>query len=91
MHFEAEVIALRMRRGERREVVAVAEADLQRARRVAAEGGVEVERPARIEVDAVARPEFVQRAALRVRDATRTNDERTDAAWRFCVVVHISF
>jgi hypothetical protein len=43
MHLDAEVVALAMRGRERREVLAVAEADLERERRDAAEDGREVE------------------------------------------------
>ena len=41
MHFDTEVIAFRMRRGERGEMFAIAEADLQCARRRAAEQRVQ--------------------------------------------------
>jgi hypothetical protein len=48
MHFDAEVVALGMRLREIRQVLAIAEADLERARRVASEQRGEVQRHWRI-------------------------------------------
>ena len=77
MHFDAEIVALRMRGGERGQVLAVAEADLDDARRAAAEQRIEIQR-LRLELDAVLRPQQIERALLRVGDAPGARDEGAD-------------
>jgi hypothetical protein len=55
MHFDAQVVALWMRRGKRRQMIAVAKADFEDTGRLSAEEGVKVE-GLRLESDAVLWP-----------------------------------
>ena len=75
MNFDAEIIPFRMRGSERGQILAVAEADLDHARRAAAEQCIEVESPGAVELHAILRPGFFERALLRFGDATRAGDE----------------
>ena len=61
VHLDPEVVAAGMRLGQRHEVLAVTEADLERARRAAPERGGQLER-SRTEIDAVLRPQRRERA-----------------------------
>ena len=63
VHVDSQIVPLGMSRRQRREMLAVAEADLDRSRCVAAEQGVEVQR-ARVELQAVPRPQQLQCALL---------------------------
>src|SRR5581483_6893102 len=73
------VVALRMGTGQRDQVVAVAESDLERAGRVAPEQCREIQRPG-LKLHAVDRPQLLQRALLRFGNASRTGDEGTNRA-----------
>jgi hypothetical protein len=74
VHLDAEVIPLRVQRGERRQMSAIAEADLDNARCAPAEERIKIhELP--VESDAVLRPQFSQGALLRIRQASRPRDE----------------
>src|SRR5258708_29757198 len=76
---QAEKIALRFGLRAPGEVLAVAEADFQRAGSATAEQCRQVE-PARAEVHAEARPLLGERALLRAGQASGTGDERADGA-----------
>src|SRR5215472_2336255 len=80
MHLDAEIVAPGMRARERGEVLAVAEADLERAGGLAAEELPRVERLVPV-LDAVLRPQLPERALLCRSDAPCTRDERADRAW----------
>ena len=80
VHFNAEVIPLRMCRGQRQEILAVAETDLGCTRRAAAEQRIQLERSLRI--DPELRPKHLQRALLGRCDAPGTRDEGADRAGR---------
>src|SRR5688572_2599753 len=83
MHLDAEIVALGVHRGERGEMLAVAEADLERTRRATSEQCIEIERR-RCVFDAVTRPQIFQRAGLTRRHATGTHDEAANrTVWCF--------
>ena len=73
MYFNAEKVALRSADSALQQMLAVAEADLERAHRDAAEHAIQVER-ADGELDAITRPQGRQRALLRIGDATCAHD-----------------
>ena len=68
VHLDAEVIVLRLLRGQRREHIAVAEADFEHHWRAAPEGGGKIEQVVAGRKPE-ARPEFLQRTCLRRRHA----------------------
>ena len=79
VHLDADEVALRVRRGERQQVLAVAEADLQGARRLAAEQGPGAERLRR-ELHPVFRPQLPECAFLGLGDAPGAGHEGADGA-----------
>src|SRR5262249_7119138 len=79
MHFDAQAVDIGMRAREREQRLAGAETDLDHARRAPAEQRIEIE-SVRLELDAVDRPKFIERALLRDRGAPRADDEAADRA-----------
>jgi hypothetical protein len=79
MHFEREVIVLRVRRRYFCSRFAHAESDLQYARRAATEDEIEIDESGRI-FDAESRQQRVVGAALRVGDAPLPQDVAADGA-----------
>jgi beta-glucosidase len=79
MHFDAQKVALGRRECAFEQVIAVAEADLERSWRGAPKQGIEVEQPL-FELDAKTRPVQFQSALLAIGDAPRAHDERAHAA-----------
>src|SRR5579862_5305095 len=73
MHFNAQEVTFGRAQRALEQMVAVAEPDLQRQRRRAAEMPMQIQ-CLRLIVDAIAWPELLQRAALRCRDAASPND-----------------
>ena len=84
MYLDAEVIAVGMGCGEGDQRLAVAEADLERARGVAAEDGYEIERTL-AGPESVARPEFLPGALLCRCHAARAHDEAPHGTLRSAV------
>jgi hypothetical protein len=80
MHFHADEIASAFRLRRMQQLLAVAEADFEHARRVAAERCDEIARLSGI-VESVARPVLVERALLRGREAALAQHEAADAAF----------
>src|SRR5690606_11582494 len=78
----ADVIARAVARGGEAQRLAIAEADLQHPRRTAPERGIEVARLAGV-VQPEARPQCVERALLRRREAPLAQHEAADAAAAF--------
>jgi len=86
MHLDAEEIALGSCERALEQVLAVAESDLERTRRLAAEQPIEVEL-AGVELNPVARPELGERTLLRLGDAPGAHHIGAHAAQtirRFC-------
>jgi hypothetical protein len=77
VHLDAEVVVLRMLRGDQRGGFAHAAADFEDAVRAAAEHGIEVERR-RLVGKAPARHALFAKAPLRVGDAALAQDEAAD-------------
>ena len=82
MHLDAEVVAVRVRCRQRDQRFAVAEADLERARRVAPEQRRRGRAGSVAGLDAVARPQFAPRALLRDGHASGAHHEAADRAAR---------
>src|SRR6185436_2040856 len=82
MHFDAEIVAFRMRRGECRQIFAVTKADLDDARRASPEERIEIERLRGV-LDAILWRELLERALLRLRAAPGAGDERTNGSRMF--------
>lgn len=79
VHLDAEVVDLRECGRGRQQGFAVAEADIENARRLAAEDGVEIE-PSRAERDAEAGQQALEGTLLARRDAPRAAHEAPDPA-----------
>src|SRR5689334_25296044 len=79
MYLDAEIVTLRMRGRERREVFAVAEADLERAWRRTAKQRVEGQHRGRV-LHAVTWPEILERARLAGGHAAGAHHETADGA-----------
>jgi hypothetical protein len=86
VHLDAQVVPLRVGGGERDQVLAIAETDLEGARRGAREQPLQIER-ALDRVDAVLRPQGRECPLLRRGDPSRTGDEGADRA-RMCGIAH---
>jgi hypothetical protein len=82
--FDAEIIDRPVVGRGRQECLAVAEADIEHTRRAARENGVEIELLL-TEREAPARPQALERALLRRRDAARPPHEASDLAQRYSV------
>jgi hypothetical protein len=81
VHFDAEEVALGMAFGEREQRIAVAEADLELARRRAAENIIQINRFKRV-IEPVFGPEIAQRIGLRGRHAPFAPHEAAHGAQR---------
>src|SRR5208282_99565 len=77
MHLDAEIVDTRIGDRERAENLAGAEADLEAARRCAAEDRLEIERGA-AELQSIPRPQLAQRAVLGGGDASGAQYEAAD-------------
>src|SRR5690606_12395017 len=82
VHFDPDEVAFRVARRGEAQRLAVAEADLQHPRGVAPEGGGEVARLAGV-IEPEARPQRVERALLRGREATLAEHEAAHLAAAF--------
>lgn len=79
VHFDAEIVDLRIGLRQRADDLARAEADLDAAQRAASEHGVQIQHPRGFQT--VCRPELHERAFLRRGDAAGAQDEAAYAAW----------
>jgi hypothetical protein len=89
MHFDAQVVAIGIRRRQARKVFTVAEADLQYAWRVAAEQRGQVERRGGI-LHSITGPEIFQRAGLPHGHASGAHHEAADGSVMFGFVHSVS-
>ncbi len=82
VHFDAQIVPVRMSCRERRQILAVAEADFGDPQGTAAEGCRQVQR-FRLEFDAVLWPQHLQGPLLCLRDAAGARHERPHGAGMF--------